>query len=94
MFIKYNFFYRILFGSSHLYIFSHPVEFKKLHEAGSPVPKVSYETAQDEIAKYSGMNVAKSQQNETGKISYIKNGEFKNFKDSEDLVGLIKKDLY
>ena len=30
---------------------------------------------------------------ETGKISYIKNGEFKNFKDSEDLVGLIKKDL-
>ena len=31
---------------------------------------------------------------ETGKISYIKNGEFKNFKDSEDLVGLIKKDLY
>ena len=31
---------------------------------------------------------------ESGNISYIKNGEFKNFKDSEDLVGLIKKALY
>ena len=30
---------------------------------------------------------------ESGQMSYIKNGEFKSFKDSEDLVNLIKKDL-
>ncbi len=31
---------------------------------------------------------------ESGQISYIKNGKFVNFRDSEDLVGMIKKDLY
>ena len=31
---------------------------------------------------------------ESGQISYIKNGKFINFRDSEDLVSIIKKDLY
>ncbi len=31
---------------------------------------------------------------ETGQISYINNGEFKTYKDKENLISLIKKDLY
>ena len=31
---------------------------------------------------------------QTGQISYINNGEFKTYKDKEDLISLIKKDLY
>ena len=31
---------------------------------------------------------------ESGQISYIKNGKFENFIDSEDLISIIKKDLY
>ena len=46
-----------MFGTSHLYVFSNPTEAKKLKDEGKTPVEVTYEMAQKEIAKNSGVNV-------------------------------------
>lgn len=54
---------RIMFGSSHLYVFHHPSEAKELKEKGELV-EVSYEMAQEEIAKNAGFKMKKKEQSQ------------------------------
>ncbi len=53
--------FRIMLGSSHLYVFFHPEEEKTLKKEGKLVD-VSYEMAQDEIAKNAGFKMKKKEQ--------------------------------
>jgi len=46
-----------MFGTSHLYVFSNPTEAKRLKDEGKTPTEVTYELAQTEIAKNSGMSV-------------------------------------
>ena len=49
---------RILFGSNHLYVFQHPAELEVLKQNhGHPVKEVTYDEAQEEIARCSGIDV-------------------------------------
>ena len=48
---------RVLFGSNHLYVFHHPQDEAKNIKAGKPVESPTYDTAQEEIAKESGLMV-------------------------------------
>ena len=50
-----------MFGSSHLYLFYHPEEQKTLKKDGKLI-EVSYEMAQDEIAKNAGFKMKKKEQ--------------------------------
>ena len=50
-----------MFGSSHLYVFSHPEEKKKIKEEGKLLLEVSFEMAQEEIAKNAGFQMKKRQ---------------------------------
>eukprot|EP00795_Rhopilema_esculentum_P014434 gene14434-5491_t len=52
---------RIMIGSSHLYVFYHPAEAKTLKEQGKLI-EISYEMAQEEIAKNAGFNMKKKEQ--------------------------------
>ena len=60
---------RIMFGSSHLYVFYHPEEAKKLKAEGKLI-EVSYESAQEEIAKNAGFKMKKKEQS-NGKFSFV-----------------------
>lgn len=62
---------RILLGSSHLYIFANPEELEKLKSDGVEIVEVSYEAAQEEIAKNSGVNMKKSSQSNFGDVDDI-----------------------
>ncbi|XP_005092304.1 kinesin-like protein KIF28P [Aplysia californica] len=46
---------RVLFGSNHLYVFHHPQDEAKQVKAGKGVEAPTYDTAQEEIAKESGL---------------------------------------
>ncbi|XP_062500955.1 kinesin-like protein KIF28P isoform X2 [Corticium candelabrum] len=48
---------RILFGSNHLYVFQHPAEHQSAKQNGIPIQEVSYDEAQEEIARCSGIDV-------------------------------------
>lgn len=48
---------RILFGSNHLYVFQHPAELEAAKQDGRPVIEVTYDEAQEEIARCSGIDV-------------------------------------
>ncbi|CAB3985233.1 kinesin KIF28P [Paramuricea clavata] len=50
---------RIMFGSSHLYVFYHPQELEEAKTKGTEIEEVNYEMAQEEIAQNSGINVEK-----------------------------------
>ncbi|XP_038044731.1 kinesin-like protein KIF28P [Patiria miniata] len=50
---------RIMFGSSHLYVFHHPQDLAKNQKAGKKEEKVTYDTAQEEIAANSGFDMKK-----------------------------------
>ena len=50
-----------MIGSSHLYVFYHPTEAKTLKEQGKLI-EISYEMAQEEIAKNAGFNMKKKEQ--------------------------------
>ena len=50
-------FFRILFGSNHLYVFYHPAEMEAAKLAGRPVREITYDDAQEEIARFSGLNM-------------------------------------
>lgn len=52
-------FTRVMFGSSHLYVFYHPQELEKAKANGTEIEEVNYEMAQEEIAQNSGVNVEK-----------------------------------
>ncbi len=54
-------FFRIMFGSSHLYLFYLPEEKKTLEKEGKLID-VTYEMAQDEIAKNAGFKMKKKEQ--------------------------------
>ncbi|KAK7012042.1 Kinesin-like protein kif28p [Biomphalaria glabrata] len=46
---------RVLFGPSHLYVFHHPQDEAKQIKAGKVIEKPTYDSAQEEIAKESGL---------------------------------------
>eukprot|EP00118_Oscarella_pearsei_P013302 m.105220 g.105220 ORF g.105220 m.105220 type:complete len:1030 (+) comp37217_c0_seq30:391-3480(+) len=48
---------RIQFGANHLYIFYHPAELEAAKLAGMPIREVTYDDAQEEIARFSGLNM-------------------------------------
>ena len=48
---------RIRFGSNNLFVFLHPEEAEKLKKKGKSLPEITYEYAQNEIAKHSGLNL-------------------------------------
>lgn len=50
---------RLMFGSSHLYVFHHPKEVDEAKKSGTELEDVNYEMAQEEIAQNSGVNVEK-----------------------------------
>ncbi|XP_022096862.1 kinesin-like protein KIF28P [Acanthaster planci] len=50
---------RVMFGSSHLYVFHHPQDLAKNQKAGKKEEKVTYDTAQEEIAANSGFDMKK-----------------------------------
>ena len=52
-----------MFGSSHLYVFHHPTEAIDLKEKGKLI-EVSYEMAQEEIAKNAGFKMKKKEQSQ------------------------------
>ena len=49
---------RVLFGSSHLYVFHHPKELKRLLASGKKPEAITYDTAQEEIATNSGFDMS------------------------------------
>ena len=53
------FFNRLMFGSSHLYVFHHPKELEEAKKSGLQMEEVNYEMAQEEIAQNSGVDVEK-----------------------------------
>ncbi len=62
------FFSRIMFGSSHLYVFYHPQELQEAKTKGIEIEEVNYEMAQEEIAQNSGINVEKGTEKSKGNI--------------------------
>ena len=56
-----------MFGSSHLYVFHHPTEAKDLKEKGELID-ISYEMAQEEIAKNAGFKMKKKEQSQGKRI--------------------------
>lgn len=48
---------RVMFGSSHLYVFHHPKELAAAQKAGAKLKKISYDMAQEEIAHNSGFDM-------------------------------------
>ncbi|XP_076461788.1 kinesin-like protein KIF28 [Babylonia areolata] len=46
---------RVLFGSNHLYVFHHPQDEAKMLKEGTPLKEPSYDDAQQEIVKQSGL---------------------------------------
>jgi len=49
-----------MFGSSHLYVFHHPQDAARQEKEGAAVPKVSFDAAQEEIAKNKGFDMDKT----------------------------------
>jgi len=76
-YIKLYFPRRIMFGTSHLYVFSNPTEAKRLKDEGKTPTEVTYELAQTEIAKNSGMSVQTKSSETLGKwlkrMEWVKN---------------------
>ncbi|XP_035688755.1 kinesin-like protein KIF28P [Branchiostoma floridae] len=50
---------RVMFGSNHLYVFHHPQDLAKQEKSGKKVEKVTYESAQEEIAQNTGFDMDK-----------------------------------
>ncbi|XP_033639651.1 kinesin-like protein KIF28P [Asterias rubens] len=50
---------RVMFGSSHLYVFHHPQDLAKNQKAGMKEERVTYDTAQEEIAQNAGFDMMK-----------------------------------
>ena len=46
---------RVLFGSKHLYVFHHPQDEAKLAKEGKTMKEPTYDEAQEEIVKQSGL---------------------------------------
>ena len=46
---------RVLFGSNHLYVFHHPQDEAKLAKEGKTMKEPTYDEAQEEIVKQSGL---------------------------------------
>ena len=49
-------FFRVLFGSTNLFVFHHPQDYAKQQKDNKTVPAPSYDSAQEEIAKSSGLS--------------------------------------
>ena len=60
--------FRIMFGSSHLYVFYHPQELEEAKAKGTEIEEISYELAQEEIAQNSGINVEKGADKSKGNV--------------------------
>ena len=54
-----TFLLRLMFGSSHLYVFHHPKEVDEAKKSGIGLEEVNYEMAQEEIAQNSGVDIEK-----------------------------------
>lgn len=52
-------FFRIMFGTTQLYVFIHPDQMRK---TGKKYPEVTYEMAQEEIAAKAGISVDEDDQ--------------------------------
>ena len=50
--------HRVSFGPNHLYVFHHPQDYAKKVNAGEKVDTPTFDTAQEEIAKQSGLMTA------------------------------------
>ena len=55
-----EFFSRIMFGSNQLYVLHHPQDAAIQEKEGTVVEKVSFDSAQEEIAKNKGFDMDKS----------------------------------
>nr|CAB3259098.1 kinesin-like protein KIF28P [Phallusia mammillata] len=51
---------RVMFGSNHLYVFHHPQDAAKQEKEGERVQKVSFDSAQEEIAQNKGFDMDKT----------------------------------
>ena len=58
--------HRIAIGTNQLYVFVNPPEAAKLKEQGVRIEEVSYEIAQEELAKNSGLNVRRDSKTDSG----------------------------
>ena len=54
------FYIRILFGTNQLYVFHHPQDAAQKIKEGKSVEKISFDSAQEEIAKNKGFDMEKS----------------------------------
>lgn len=52
--------FRVMFGSSNLFVVHHPTELDKAIQSGGKVEKITYDMAQEEIAQSSGFNMDKT----------------------------------
>ena len=62
---------RVLFGSSHLYVFHHPKELAQLAKEGRAPKPVTYDFAQEEIAQEKGFDMSTKGKNIGSYIMYI-----------------------
>ena len=64
---------RLMVGTSHLFVFSNPIELEKLKNSGKEIIQVTYELAQEEIAQNSGYNLKQrsSSSSSMGKVAYF-----------------------
>ena len=64
---------RLMIGTSHLFVFSNPIELEKLKNSGKEIMQVTYELAQEEIAQNSGYNLKQrsSSSSSMGKVEYF-----------------------
>lgn len=61
-------FNRVMFGSTHLYVFHHPQDAAIQEKEGHKVEKVSFNTAQEEIAQNKGFDMGKAGKSPGGQI--------------------------
>lgn len=62
---------RVLFGSSHLYVFHHPKELAQLAKEGRAPKPVTYDFAQEEIAQEKGFDMSTKGKNIGSYIMYV-----------------------
>jgi hypothetical protein len=53
-----NALFRIRFGSNNLFVFLHPIQASKLKKSGRVLQDITFEFAQNEIAKHSGLDIS------------------------------------
>jgi hypothetical protein len=75
---------RILFGSNHLYVFQHPPELEILKHNGQSVNDITFDEAQEEIARCSGIDVNSAKSGDSKADEQLK-------EDLTDLIPMINE---